>query len=65
MKVGRQRKELVIRFGRRRGRPSKDVKVRKWKRLVVVGTIDEIDYLKEQAKLSGKSISRYIIESII
>lgn len=58
--------EIVIKLGvRRRGRPRKDVNERRWKRILILGTIDEINYIREQAKLSGKSLSRYIIESVI
>ena len=59
-------KEVIIKLDApRMGRPRKDPDERHHTTLSIVGTIDEINYIREQAKLSGKSLSRYIIESVI
>lgn len=61
-----RKKVFEIKLGvRRRGRPSKDFGERHCMRLIIKGTVDEVNYIREQAKLSGKSLSRYIIESVI
>ena len=65
--TGRARKEVVVSFEHKphRGRPPKEFSQRHQTTLAISGTIDEINYIREQAKLSGKSLSRYIIESVI
>ena len=56
-------KDVIIKLDApRMGRPRKDPDERHHTTLSIVGTIDEIAYIREQAKISGKSISRYIIE---
>lgn len=67
-KGGRPRKEVVIKMEApkpTRGRPAKELGERHQTSLTICGTLSEISQLKVQAYGAGKSISRYIIDSLV
>lgn len=67
-KVGRPRKEVVIKLESpkpTRGRPAKELGEKHQTSLTICGTLAEISQLKVQAYGAGKSISRYIIDSLV